>query len=337
MSFEPTNPQFNPQMNAPMGQPPVYMGKGRKDPFIEKFEVESDSRLGKFMGVCALMCGGILGWGMTTEYIIPVSLQYTNKGPDTSKVVMNLKDVEKVEKKDEKKKNAPPKPRKRSGGGGKPKGRGIPNAPITQAALAVISSRTSNSSLSSYDLLNKKFARDLDKVMNNVSGLTKTGQTRLGARRGKTDGGFNEGYAVGGSGGVDDLLGGLWGGDAGPLGVTAKGGLGLKAPSAADIDMGQESGQRSTESILRVIRQHTPGLRHTYNKHLKTNPGFKGKVTLRFSIAPSGSIVQLTIAGSTTGVSAFDEEIVNKVRSWRFEPIKGKANDVVTVPFTFSE
>jgi TonB family protein len=344
MSYEPTNPQFNPQFNpqmggAPMGQPPMMLGKGRKDPFLEKFEVESDARLGKFMAVCALVCGGLVGWGATTEYIIPVSLQYTNKGPDTAKVVMKLNEVEKIEdkKKEEKKKNAPPKPRKRSGGGGKAKGKGIPNAPITQAALAVISSRTSNSSLSSYDLLNKKFARDLDKVMNNVSGLTKTGQTRLGARRGKVDGGFNEGYAQGGSGGVDDLLGGLWGGDAGPLGVTAKGGLGLKAPSAADIDMGQESGQRSTESILRVIRQHTPGLRHTYNKHLKTNPGFKGKVTLRFSIAPSGSIVQLTIVGSTTGVSAFDQEILGKVRSWRFEPIKGKANDVVTVPFTFSE
>ncbi|MDB5049511.1 MAG: TonB family protein, partial [Fibrobacteres bacterium] len=143
--------------------------------------------------------------------------------------------------------------------------------------------------------------------------------------------------AVGGSGGVDDLLGGLWGGDAGPLGVKAKGGLGLKAPSASDIDMGQESGQRSTESILRVIRQHTPGLRHTYNKFLKTNPGFKGKVTMKFAIAPSGAIVELTIVGTTTGVAEFDSEIRDNVRMWRFEPVKGKSNDVVTVPFTFSE
>jgi TonB family protein len=185
--------------------------------------------------------------------------------------------------------------------------------------------------------MNQKFAKDLDKVINNVSGLTKTGQTRLGGRRGKVDGGWNDGFAVGGSGGVDDLLGGLWGGDAGPLGVKAKGGLGLKAPSASDIDMGQESGQRSTESILRVIRQHTPGLRHTYNKFLKTNPGFKGKVTMKFAIAPSGAIVELTIVGTTTGVAEFDSEIRDNVRMWRFEPVKGKSNDVVTVPFTFSE
>jgi TonB family protein len=323
------------EMNAPqMGQMPFE--KGRKDPFLEKLEVESDARLAKFMGVFGLIGAGFIAYVTTTEVIIPTTLTYTKKGSDsTTQVVMKLAEVEKVEK-DKKLKNTPPKPRKRSGGGGKPKGKGNPKAPITQAALNIISSKTSNSSLSSYDLLGKKFSRDLDKVINNVSGLTKSGQTRLGGRRGKLDGGFNEGYAAGGSGGVDDLLGGMWG-DGGPIGTRAKGGLGLKTPSASDIDMGNESGQRSTESILRVIRQHTPGLRHTYNKHLKVHPGFKGKVTLKFSIAPSGSIVQLSVSGSTTGVGDFDAEIVDKVRSWRFEPIKGKANDVVTVPFTFSE
>lgn len=306
------------------------------DPLVEKLSVESDKRLGKFLGVFAIIGGAFVGYALTIEVMIPVALYATTK-EDTSTVVMKLADVDKKAEEKKKLKNAPPKPRKKAGGGGKPRGRGNPNAPVTQAALKLITSRTTSSSLSSYDLMNQKFAKDLDKVINNVSGLTKTGQTRLGGRRGKVDGGWNDGFAVGGSGGVDDLLGGLWGGDAGPLGVKAKGGLGLKAPSASDIDMGQESGQRSTESILRVIRQHTPGLRHTYNKYLKTNPGFKGKITLKFAIAPSGSIVELTIVGTTTGVSEFDQEVRDKVRTWRFEPVKGKSNDVVTVPFTFSE
>lgn len=306
------------------------------DPMVEKLSVESDKRLGKFLGVFAIIGGAFIGYALTIEVMIPVAL-YATTAEDTSTVVMKLAEVDKKAEEKKKLKNAPPKPRKKAGGGGKPRGRGNPNAPVTQAALKLITSRTTSSSLSSYDLMNQKFAKDLDKVINNVSGLTKTGQTRLGGRRGKVDGGWNDGFAVGGSGGVDDLLGGLWGGDAGPLGVKAKGGLGLKAPSASDIDMGQESGQRSTESILRVIRQHTPGLRHTYNKYLKTNPGFKGKITLKFAIAPSGSIVELTIVGTTTGVGEFDQEVRDKVRTWRFEPVKGKSNDVVTVPFTFSE
>ncbi len=310
--------------------------QGAQNDLVTRMAVESDKRLGKFLGVFAIIGGAFVGYALTIEVMIPVALYATTK-EDTSTVVMKLADVDKKAEEKKKLKNAPPKPRKKAGGGGKPRGRGNPNAPVTQAALKLITSRTTSSSLSSYDLMNQKFAKDLDKVINNVSGLTKTGQTRLGGRRGKVDGGWNDGFAVGGSGGVDDLLGGLWGGDAGPLGVKAKGGLGLKAPSASDIDMGQESGQRSTESILRVIRQHTPGLRHTYNKYLKTNPGFKGKITLKFAIAPSGSIVELTIVGTTTGVGEFDQEVRDKVRTWRFEPVKGKSNDVVTVPFTFSE
>jgi TonB family protein len=319
-----------------MAQDMMSQPGSSNDAIAKKMEVESDRRLAKFLGVFAILGAGVIGYALTIEVAIPMAL-YSSTKDDTSQVVMKLADVE--DKKDDKKKlkNAPPKPRKKAGGGGKPRGRGDPKAPVTQAVLKLITSKSSSSSLSSYDLLNQKFAKDLDKVMNNVAGLTKTGQTRLGGRRGKTDGAWNEGYAVGGSGGVDDLLGGLWGGDSGPLGVKAKGGLGLKAPSASDIDMGQESGQRSTESILRVIRQHTPGLRHTYNKFLKTNPGFKGKVTLKFAIAPSGAIVELTIVGTTTGIPDFDQQVRNSVKSWRFEPIKGKSNDVVTVPFTFSE
>ncbi len=311
--------------------------KGRKDPFIEKFEVESDARLFRFLGVFALMGAGLMTYMLTTSVIIPSSLTYTQRKEDSAIVTVKTADIEKAEKekqKKEEKKKAPP--RRRRGEGGKPHGRGNPHAPITQAALKMITSRSTSSALSSYNLLSSKFSKDIDKVINNVSGLTKTGQTRLGGRRGKVDGGFNDGYAAGGSGGVDDLLGGLWGGSgSGGLSLQAKGGL--QAPSASDIDMGQESGQRSTESILRVIREHEPGLRHTYNKYLKMNPGFKGKVTLKFTIAPSGAVIELEIVSSTTGVSQFDEEIRGKVKTWRFEPIKGRGNDVVTVPFTFSE
>jgi len=319
---------------------PPQPKKGRKDPFLEKFEVESDARLLRFFGVFALLGVGMISYILTTDMIIPTTLTQTIRGKDTATTVVKMEDIKKVEeekkKKEEKKK--PPKVRKRGGAGGKPRGKGNPNAPVTQAALKMITSRSTSSSLSSYDLLSSKFSKDLDKVINNVSGLTKSGATRLGGRKGKIDGAFNEGYAVGGSGGVDDLLGGLWGGDgSGGLSLTAKGGLGLKAPSASDIDLGQESGQRSTESILRVIRQHTPGLRHTFNKFLKLNPGFKGKVTLKFTIAPSGAIVDLAVVSSTTGVPDFDKDVRDKVKTWRFEPVKGRANDVVTVPFTFSE
>jgi TonB family protein len=311
--------------------------KGSRDPFVEKFEVESDARLFRFLGVFVLVGAALMSYMMTVTVVVPgIVTQHIKKETET-KVTIDFdkmqKDKEKEKKKEEKKKEGPPKTHE---GGGRAHGRGTPKALATQAALKLITSKSSATSLSSYTLLGSKFTKDIDKVLNSVSGLTKTGQTRLGGRPGMATGGdWNGGYAASGSGGVDDMLGGLWGGGGGIGGLKAKGSF--KAPSASDIDFGEAGGQRSTESIISVIRQHTPGLRHTFEKYLKMQPGFRGKVTMRLTIAPSGNVIEAAIVSSTTGNDAFDQEIREKVKTWRFEPIKGKGNDGVTVPFNFSE
>src|SRR5262245_25915574 len=115
------------EMYAPMPGTP-----GAADPLVQKLEVESDKRLGRFLAVFSILGGAVIGYGLTVEVVIPVAL-YATHGEDTARVEMKLADVEKEKKEELKKKNAPPKPRKRAGGGGKPKGKGIPNAPITQA------------------------------------------------------------------------------------------------------------------------------------------------------------------------------------------------------------
>jgi TonB family protein len=84
------------------------------------------------------------------------------------------------------------------------------------------------------------------------------------------------------------------------------------------------------------VRQRTPGLRHIYNKFLKKKPGFQGKVTLKFTIAPGGEIISISIASSTTGYGEFDGEIKGAVSRWKFSKVKS-GNTTVTIPFTFSE
>ena len=102
------------------------------------------------------------------------------------------------------------------------------------------------------------------------------------------------------------------------------------------VGLTEASGERSSEAILSVIRAHTPGLRHVFEKYLKLQPGFKGKVTLRLTIAPNGAVIELALVSSTTGSDGFDGEIREMVKAWRFEPIHG-ANEVVTVPFSLSQ
>jgi len=301
-----------------------------KDPFLEQFAVESDARLFSFGGVFGLIGVAVIIYLMMTVVVIPTQLLIHNRKEVDTKVTVKIDD--KTKPPDKVDKDVP-----KTHDEGPPRGRGIQKAPVTQAALKMITSKSFSNSLSSYTLLGSKFTKDMDKVLNSVSGLTKTGQTRVGARAGLTNAGFNAGVASGGSGGVDNLLNGLWGGGGSGLNLQAKGGAGLRAPTASEVDMGEATGQRSTEAIVSVIRSHVPGLRHTFEKYLQMQPGFKGKISFRFTIAPNGDIIELTIVSSTTGNDQFDEEIRDKVKSWRFEPIKGTANDVITIAFPFSE
>ena len=131
-----------------------------------------------------------------------------------------------------------------------------------------------------------------------------------------------------------DSPAGLFGGGGSGVATKAKGSV--KTPSERDIDMGAGGGSRSAADIMKVVRQRTPGLRHIYNKFLKKKPGFQGKVTLKFTIAPGGEVISISIASSTTGYGEFDGEIKSAVSRWKFSKVKS-GNTTVTIPFTFSE
>ena len=140
-------------------------------------------------------------------------------------------------------------------------------------------------------------------------------------------------YAEDRSDGIGDGLAGMLGGGGGGIATKAKGSI--RTPSERDIEISAE-GSRSAADIMKVVRQRTPGLRHVYNKFLKKKPGFQGKVALKFTIDPSGVIISISIAASTTGYSEFDNEIKSAVSRWKFSKMNA-GNTTVTVPFTFSE
>ncbi len=307
------------------------MAKKNIDPFIASLMPESDKKMGAIAGVSLVIALAMCIWASMYEQVV-AEVVFDNA--DSVDLTTSMQIEQKEEKKEEKKPE-PKKPRKKAGGGGKPRGKGQPNAPQTRGVLKLLTAQTKNASAAAYDLMkNQKFTKDIDKVLKDVAGLQTTGKTVLGGRRGKADGGFNEGYAEGGSGGIGDGLAGLLGGGGGGIATKAKGSI--KTPSMRDIDMGAGGGSRSAADIMKVVRQRTPGLRHIYNKCLKKKPGFQGKVTLRFTIAPGGEIISISTVSSTTGYSEFDNEVKNAVSRWTFSKVKS-GNTTVTIPFTFSE
>lgn len=308
------------------------MAKKITDPLVASLMPESDKR---FAGVAVISLIVAISFSLWASMYEAVVDEVIFEDTEAEQLTTTMKIDEKKEEKKEEKKKEPTKPRKKAGGGGKPRGKGQPNAPQTRGVLKLLTAQTSKANFAAYDLMkDQKFTKDIDKVLKDVAGLQTTGKTVLGGRRGKADGGFNEGYAEGGSGGLGDGLSGLLGGGGGGIATKAKGSI--KTPSERDIDMGAGGGSRSAADIMKVVRQRTPGLRHIYNKYLKLQPGFAGKVTLRFTIAPGGDIISISIASSTTGYSDFDNEVKKTVSRWTFSKVKS-GNTTVTIPFTFSE
>ena len=100
-------------------------------------------------------------------------------------------------------------------------------------------------------------------------------------------------------------------------------------------------------SILRVIRQRIPGLRHIYNKHLNRNrakacqknnqddvdPDFSGTIVFQLNIGLDGSVQKIEIQSSNTGNKDFDDEIKRALCRWYFPKLK--SSEVVTFPITF--
>ncbi|MDR0516745.1 MAG: TonB family protein [Fibromonadaceae bacterium] len=307
--------------------------KAELNPFVASLLPESDKRMASFSGTFAVLAVA-LGF-MASMYEAAVDdILFTNIESENLLASMKIDEKKEEKKKEEKKAE---KPRKKPGEGVKPRGKGKPNAPQTRGVLKVLAAKTSKSSFSAYILMkNKDFAKDIDKVLKNVAGLQTSGKAELGERRGAATGGFNEGYTGGGTGGIGDVLGGLIGGSSGGIGTAPKGTGALKPPNMRDIDLGGNDGSRSKADIMAVVNQRMPGLRRIYNQHLKTNSGLTGKVTLKFTIAPGGDIISISIVSSTTGDSKFDEAIKNAVQAWKWKAIKS-GNTTPTIPFNFSE
>lgn len=102
-------------------------------------------------------------------------------------------------------------------------------------------------------------------------------------------------------------------------------------------------------SILRVIRQRIPGLRHIYNKHLKKNrvkaclknnhddikPDFNGMIVFKLNVNADGSVQKAEIQSSNTGNKDFDDEVKRALSHWKF--LKMNSSEVVVFPFMFFE
>ena len=163
---------------------------------------------------------------------------------------------------------------------------------------------------------------------------------------------------AGGSGGIDDIINQLESslqgfgvqedeslsrsGGIGLAEATDIGGENLEDRKTTAVDnpfkiKGYADGDspRTYESIAQVVEKFKGGVSIIYNRALRRDPTLRGTVTVEFTIAADGEVVDSKIATSTMDDPAFEEAVARRVLGWRFPPIAGAGDVTVVYPLVF--
>lgn len=95
-------------------------------------------------------------------------------------------------------------------------------------------------------------------------------------------------------------------------------------------------GSLSKEEIGRVIRRNLARFKYCYEKQLNANPNLQGKVSVYFTIAPTGSVADASIRETSMNDENVESCVVKVMRSLVFPKPKGGGIVVVTYPFVFA-
>lgn len=95
-------------------------------------------------------------------------------------------------------------------------------------------------------------------------------------------------------------------------------------------------GSLSKEEIGRVIRRNLARFKYCYEKELNKNPNLSGKISVYFTIAPTGSVAEASIRETSMNEQNVEECALKVMRSLKFPQPRGGGIVVVTYPFVFA-
>ena len=169
---------------------------------------------------------------------------------------------------------------------------------------------------------------DFESALNEMTGLQKTRQVDLLDRKLVK----SKDIAISHKEDIDDLLASVHG--AKTVDLAKKGSFIIQKPESIE-GAASSNAKRDNNAISAIVSSHKASIRMSYEKYLKRDPRLAGKITVRFTIAASGSIAMATVVENTTGNKDLENEIIRKIRMWHFEAIPD-GDVTVTYPFVFA-
>jgi len=131
---------------------------------------------------------------------------------------------------------------------------------------------------------------------------------------------------------IDNLLANV--GQVAAMDLAKRGSFIIQKPQSIE-GAASSNAKRDNNAVNAVVSSHRSSIRMSYEKFLRRDPSLEGKITVRFTIAASGIITEISIIDNSTMNRELENEIVRKIRMWRFEAIP-EGDVTVTYPFIFA-
>ena len=110
------------------------------------------------------------------------------------------------------------------------------------------------------------------------------------------------------------------------------GGRGTRVPRVRQAKA-EVKGALDKDIIRRIVRAHINEVRYCYNQGLVRDPNLKGRVSVQFTIGPTGNVPVAVVQETSLKDGSVGQCIAKAVKRWKFPKPEGGGNVVVTYPF----
>ncbi len=87
---------------------------------------------------------------------------------------------------------------------------------------------------------------------------------------------------------------------------------------------------------MATIRSHLGEIRGCYNKLLGKKPKAKGKIVLKWFVAPAGTVRNVNVIEDTVKEPEMTSCVKSKVQAWKFPKNSSDKDTPITYPFVFT-
>jgi TonB family protein len=94
----------------------------------------------------------------------------------------------------------------------------------------------------------------------------------------------------------------------------------VPSSSMASVKTMKKKVRRDAKSVMSTIRSHLRSLQDCYKSELRENPSLRGKVVVRFTVNPEGSVIATELISSTFNNARLESCLLGKIRRWRDFP-----------------